>query len=257
VSGELLLVDVDEFVQSRDVIEKDPFPRSLDGRENPVVILGVLSHPRIAIVDVIRLTIVIETIRHADEPLGKIIGLESIVGTRVSEIDDQFERLGLKEFESEENVRDQQITIHFVHFESTRDVTEDRRVVLFTEPGLIEDVQCCERLKFFAFVHLRLGHQFFELRRRHVARDPLRFQRSMIGRTEIGQQRAHLVEGMSTDGVVIASTGEIVADLLLMIPEKSMQRENVGVADGRHRIGRIDAGDCFPRVVVRRWESKR
>ena len=67
----------------------------------------------------------------------------------------------------------------------------------------------------------------------------------MIGRTEIGQQRAHLVEGMSTDGFVIASTGEIVADLLLMIPEKSMQRENVGVADGRHRIGRIDAGDCF------------
>ena len=95
-------------------------------------------------------------------------------------------------------------------------------------------------------MHLSLGHQFFELRCRHVVGDPLRVQRTVIRRTEIGQERGHLVERTPTDGFVIASTGEIVADLLLMVPEETVQRENVGIADVGHRVaGRVRAVRCL------------
>ena len=40
VSGELVLVQIDEDVQSRDMIEKDQFSRAFDRGENPIVILG-------------------------------------------------------------------------------------------------------------------------------------------------------------------------------------------------------------------------
>ena len=168
----------------------------------------------------------------------------------MSEVNDQFERFALERFESEKNVIDQEIAIHLVHFESTGDVVEDRRVVRFAESRLIEDVQRFERREFFSFVHLSLRHQFFELRRRHAVRNPLRIQRSMIRRTQIGQERGHFVERSSTDGFVISAIGEIITDLLLMIPEQLMKSENIGIADIGRRIG----GGVLPvrRIVFHR-----
>jgi hypothetical protein len=260
VSGQLLLIGLDEVVQARDVIEKDELPRSLDRREDPIVILGVLSHPRVAVVDVTRLQIVVETVGHADEPFRQIVRLEPIVGTRVSEVDDQLERLRLERLQRQQNVIDEQVAVHLVHFETTRDVVEDGRVVLLAEARLndttrhdarrallssthlIEDVRRFQRFEFFSFVHLRFGHELFELRCRHVVRDPLRVQRTMVGRPEIRQECRHLVERPPSDGLVIASARQIVADLLLMVPQETMKRENIGVADVRHRIGGRDTG---------------
>ena len=121
-----------------------------DSGEDSVVILGVFSHPGVTVVDVTRLKIVVETIGHADEPLGEIIGLESIIGTRVSEINDQFEGFRLKRLQGEENVIDQEITVHLRHFETTGDVVEHRSVVLLAETSLGEErrrsVLCLSRL---------------------------------------------------------------------------------------------------------------
>ena len=141
VSGELLLLQIDEVVQSRDVIEKDQLSRAFERGENAIVILGVLSDPGVAVVDVTRLEIVVETVGHADEPLGEIVGLEAVVRAGVSEVHHQLEGLALERFQREENVIDQQIAIHFVHLEATGDVVEDRRVVRLAESRLVEDVQ--------------------------------------------------------------------------------------------------------------------
>ena len=62
----------------------------------------------------------------------------------------------------------------------------------------------------------------------------------MIRWTEIGQECGHLIERSSTNGFVISTTGKVISDLLLMIPEETMQGEDVGIADVGHRIGRAE-----------------
>lgn len=57
------------------------FPReaswvnNLERRKYAVVILGVLADPRVAVVDVRLIDVLIDNLRHYDEPLGQIVRL--------------------------------------------------------------------------------------------------------------------------------------------------------------------------------------
>jgi len=68
----------------------------------------------------------------------------------------------------------------------------------------------------------------------------------MLRWSEIRQQHRHLVERPPSDGLVIATARQIVADLLLVDPEETMQRDDVSVADEREtmiaRVQRLTVG---------------
>ena len=58
----------------------------------------------------------------------------------------------------------------------------------------------------------------------------------MFGWAEVSQQSGHFVKGSTTDGFVVATRRQVVADLLLVVPQQSVQRQDVGIADERHRV---------------------
>jgi len=70
----------------------------------------------------------------------------------------------------------------------------------------------------------------------------------MFWRPEVGQQHRHLVKRPAPDSLVVAAAGQVVADLLLVDPQQTVQCDDVGVADERQAvIARVQ------RLAVRRY----
>jgi len=70
----------------------------------------------------------------------------------------------------------------------------------------------------------------------------------MLRGSEVRQQHGHFVERPPSDGLVIAAARQVVADLLLVDPQETMQRDDIGVADERQAvIARVQ------RLTVRRY----
>ena len=58
----------------------------------------------------------------------------------------------------------------------------------------------------------------------------------MLWWSEVRQQHGHFVERPPSDGLVIATARQVVADLLLVDPQETMQRDDIGVADERQAV---------------------
>ena len=82
------------------------------------MILGVLSDPSVAVVNVSSNEILVDRLRHDHDPFGEEFGAESVVGAGVSEVDDQLEGFVGEGLQSEQDVVDQEIPVDVPSFVS-------------------------------------------------------------------------------------------------------------------------------------------
>lgn len=82
------------------------------------MVLGVLSYPGVAVVDIHSGHILVSKARKYHKPLGQKVGLEAIAWTYVCQIYHYLIGLCVVGFESEEDVIDEQISIYLACFES-------------------------------------------------------------------------------------------------------------------------------------------
>lgn len=116
----LLLVWLDVLRQlRRRVDELKPFA-ALQSRQQPLVVLGVLPHPRVAVIDVHGRDVLISEPGKDHEPLGQEVGLEAIARSHVCQVHDDFVGFGIIGLEGEEDVVDEQVSIYLARFESSR-----------------------------------------------------------------------------------------------------------------------------------------
>ena len=135
------------------------------------MIFGIFADPGIAVVNVRGVNILIGDGRKDDEPLLEEFSAESIVGTGVREIDDQFERFAAEGLQREDDVVNEQVSVGFADLVSTGDVVEDG-IARLGCARLVEDVERFDRFEFVFFVHVVLRHDLFELGRSHVHAAP-------------------------------------------------------------------------------------
>lgn len=114
---QLLLVGFDVLGQlSRRVDELKPLA-ALQSRQQPLVVLGVLPHPGVAVVDVDGCDILVGKARKDYEPLGQEVGLEAIAGSHMCQVHYYFVGLSVVGFEGEEDMIDEQVSIYLTCFE--------------------------------------------------------------------------------------------------------------------------------------------
>ena len=82
------------------------------------MVLGVLSDPSVAVVNVSGDEILVDRFRHDYDPFGEEFGAESVVGASVSEVDDQLEGFVSEGLQSEQDVVDQEIPVDVPGFVS-------------------------------------------------------------------------------------------------------------------------------------------
>ena len=75
------------------------------------MILGILAHPRVTVIDVRLYDVLVDDLRHDDEPLGQEVGAEAVVGAGVGEVDDQLEGFVVEGLEGEQHVVDEQVSV--------------------------------------------------------------------------------------------------------------------------------------------------
>lgn len=115
-SRQLLLVGFDVFSQFGWRIDELQTFAALQAGQEPLVILGVLSYPRVAVVDVNGCYVLVGETRKDHKPLGQEVGLEAIARSHVGQVDDYLVRLGVVWFEGEEDVVDEQVTVDLSRF---------------------------------------------------------------------------------------------------------------------------------------------
>lgn len=114
---QLLLVRLNVLSQlGRRVDELEPLA-ALQARQQPLVVLGVLPHPGVAVVHVNSRNILIGKTRKDYKPLGKEVSLEAIAGPYVGQVYYNLIGLGVVGFEREENMVDEQVTVDLSGFE--------------------------------------------------------------------------------------------------------------------------------------------
>lgn len=67
----------------------------------------------------------------------------------------------------------------------------------------------------------------------------LRVHRLVFRRAQVGKQSCHLVKRASSYSLLVPAAREIVTDTLLVWPQQTVQRQDVAVADERHRVARL------------------
>ena len=75
------------------------------------MVLGVLSDPRVAVVDIRRHDVLVDGFGHDHDPLGQELRAESVVRASVGEVDDQFEGLVGERLQRQQHVVDQQVPV--------------------------------------------------------------------------------------------------------------------------------------------------
>lgn len=115
--GQLLLVRFDVFGQfSRRVNELKPFT-ALQSRQQPLVVLGVLPHPGVAVVDIDSCNVLVGKARKDDKPFGQEVSLEAVAGPHMCQIYHYLVGLRIVGFEGEEDVVDEQVSVYLACFE--------------------------------------------------------------------------------------------------------------------------------------------
>ena len=85
-------------------------------------------------------------------------------------------------------------------------------------------------------MHVMLGHDLFKFSAGHVscrptcvsAEEELSIHRSVLRRAQVSQQSGHFVERPPANGLGVSGGGQVIANLLLVIPQKPMQGKNIG-----------------------------
>lgn len=103
---------------SRGVDELEPFT-ALESGQQPLVILGVLPHPSVAVVDVDGSHILVREARKHNKPLGQKVCLKPVAWADMCQVDHYFIGLCVVGLESKEDMVDEQVSIDLARFEST------------------------------------------------------------------------------------------------------------------------------------------
>ena len=165
----------------------------------------------------------------------------------MSEIDYDVERLLAEWLEREQHVVDEEVAIELTNFVAIGHVVEDREAE-FAKARLVEDVHRLDALELVALMRVVFAHHLLEVRAHELdaAREPVHVgERAVLrpGRAEMREQSDHFVERPPTCRLLIARTAQVVADLLLVDPEQTVQREHTGLAHER--------GACCARAHAR------
>ena len=74
----------------------------------------------------------------------------------------------------------------------------------------------------------------------------------MLWRPQVSQKCGHLVERSPSHGLVLTSRREVVADLFLMVPQKSVEGQHIGITDKGHGVGLVTLTSLNSVAAVRR-----
>lgn len=116
---------------SRGVDELEPFT-ALESRQQPLMILGVLPYPSVAVVDVDGGYILIRKARKHNKPLGQKVSLETVAWADMCQVDHYLIGLCVVGFESKEDMIDEQVSIYLACFESIEKDKRQRKHILNT-----------------------------------------------------------------------------------------------------------------------------
>ena len=94
-----------------------------------------------------------------------------IVRACMCEIHNQFKWFMTKWFQSQNDMINQQISIGFTNFVSPSNVIKNRISSTWSS-GLVKNIQAFDRLELVFFMHVMLGHDFFELGTCHIHGGP-------------------------------------------------------------------------------------
>lgn len=103
---------------SRGVNELEPFT-ALESCQQPLVILGVLPYPSVAVVDIDGSHILISKARKHNKPLGQKVCLKPVAWPDMCQVNHYFIGLCVVGLESEEDMVDEKVSIDLARFEST------------------------------------------------------------------------------------------------------------------------------------------
>lgn len=114
---QLLLVRFDVFGQlSRRVDELKPFT-ALQPCQQPLMVLGVLPYPGVAVVDIDSCNILVGKARKDNKPFGQEVSLEAVAGSHMCQINHYLVGLSVVGFEGEKDMVDEQVSIYLACFE--------------------------------------------------------------------------------------------------------------------------------------------
>lgn len=125
---QLLLVGLDVLCQlGRGVNELESLA-ALQPRQQPLVVLGVLPDPGVAVVHVDSRDVLVGEAGEHHEPLGQKVGLEAIAGSHVCQVDHDLIGFGVVRFESEEDMIDEQVSVNLTGFKPAerRQITQSQ-----------------------------------------------------------------------------------------------------------------------------------
>lgn len=115
--GQLLLVRLDVLGQPGGRVDEQQLLAALEAREQPLVVLGVLAHPRVAVVHKHGRHVLIGKIREDHKPLGEEISLEAIAWANVGEVHHNLIRLGVIGLKGKEHMVDEEVAVDLACFE--------------------------------------------------------------------------------------------------------------------------------------------
>jgi len=114
---QLLLVRLDVLGQLRRRVDELEPLAALQARQQPLVVLGVLPHPGVAVVDEDGRHVLVGEAGEHHEPLGQEVGLEAVAGPHVREVHHDLIGLGVVGLEREEDVVDEQVPVDLARLE--------------------------------------------------------------------------------------------------------------------------------------------
>ncbi|KAG9341392.1 hypothetical protein JZ751_019199 [Albula glossodonta] len=104
----LLLVGLHVLGQPSRRVNEQELLAALQAREQSLVILGVLAHPRVAVVDVDGCHVLVGKTREDHKPLGQEVSLEAVARPSVGQVHHNLVGLGVVGLEGQQHVVDQQ-----------------------------------------------------------------------------------------------------------------------------------------------------
>lgn len=117
--GQLLLVRLNVLSQPGGGVDEQQLLAALQSRQQSLVVLGVLPHPRVAVIDKHSGHILVSKVREDHKPLGQEVGLETVAWADMSQVHDNLVGLGVVGLQGEQNVVDEKVTIDLARFEPT------------------------------------------------------------------------------------------------------------------------------------------
>lgn len=134
---QLLLIGFNMLRQlSRGVNELEPFT-ALESGQQPLVILGVLPYPGVAVVDIDGSHVLICKARKHNKPLGQKVRLKPVAWANMRQINHYFVGLCVVGLKSEEHMVDEQVPIDLACFESI-EMDKRQRKTLSTQGNFCE-----------------------------------------------------------------------------------------------------------------------